>query len=177
MGYLARKITRAKWEDKEGISSDEIPSDAVTADLRTRDNRLSLWSCGAAGNVELERIVLALAASSDRVERVQVIWIDEDPLRRNGISIEASEGRTPIDSLRAQHRDAIHLDWGRLGIIARSCADAIAADQFQQLTQREVLTLICEAVESRVVRLGDLAEKVRLSVEQELTRRVAANAE
>ena len=34
--FLARKITRAKWSNKAELSADEIPADAVTADLRTR---------------------------------------------------------------------------------------------------------------------------------------------
>ena len=33
--FLARKITRAKWNPQKGLSEGEIVADAVTADLRT----------------------------------------------------------------------------------------------------------------------------------------------
>ena len=47
--FLARKISLAKWSKKQEqgeLAEDEIPADAVTADLRTQDNKLSFWRCG-----------------------------------------------------------------------------------------------------------------------------------
>ena len=47
--FLARKITHAKWKRQDllpHLTSDEISADAVTADLRTSEDSLSLWRCG-----------------------------------------------------------------------------------------------------------------------------------
>ncbi|HVQ74450.1 MAG TPA: hypothetical protein VMT79_02820 [Candidatus Binatia bacterium] len=41
MPVLVRKVTRAKWERREELGQGEIPSDAISADLRTTDNALS----------------------------------------------------------------------------------------------------------------------------------------
>ena len=44
--FLARKISLAKWSKKGELEVGEIAADAVTADLRTQDNKLSFWRCG-----------------------------------------------------------------------------------------------------------------------------------
>ena len=44
--FLARKVSLAKWSKKDELAEGEIPADAVTADLRTQDNKLSFWRCG-----------------------------------------------------------------------------------------------------------------------------------
>ena len=38
MPYLVRKVTRAKWDRRDGLAENEIPADAVTSDLRTTNN-------------------------------------------------------------------------------------------------------------------------------------------
>ena len=66
--FLARKITRAKWNPKNGLSAGEIPADAVTVDLRTRENSLSFWRCGLGEKEQVEEAALAIAAAGDRVD-------------------------------------------------------------------------------------------------------------
>ena len=39
--FVARMITRAKWDPKPELQTGEISADAVTGDLRTRYNSLS----------------------------------------------------------------------------------------------------------------------------------------
>jgi hypothetical protein len=65
--FLARMITRPKWQPKQGLASDEIPADAITADLRTSNNVLSFWQCGEATDPEISTAVLAIAAGRDRL--------------------------------------------------------------------------------------------------------------
>ena len=57
--YLVRKITRAKWDRTDQLGEVEIPADAVTADLRTTDNALSLWASPDAAGDGLTDAVLA----------------------------------------------------------------------------------------------------------------------
>lgn len=54
--FLAHTVTRAKWQSKSGDSGSEIPTDAVTGDLRTRNRTLPLWRCspGIHRGIEVE---------------------------------------------------------------------------------------------------------------------------
>ena len=90
--FLARKITRAKWVDAH-LDSGEIPADAVTADLRTRNNALSFWQCGDATEEELDEAVLALAAAAQRVESIDIVWLSYDELRTDGQRLDVTAGR------------------------------------------------------------------------------------
>ena len=65
--FLTRKITRAKWEAKQGLAADEIPSDAITIDLRTQGNALSFWQCPTDAVSDVEEAALAIAAAGERV--------------------------------------------------------------------------------------------------------------
>ena len=101
MPYLARKIGRAKWERKNGLASDEVPAD-VTADLRTDSNALSLWQLEVpSDNDDLCKIALALATGAQRIDVMDLAWIDKDTVSAQGISIARSDGRAPIKSLRS----------------------------------------------------------------------------
>lgn len=83
--FLARKITRAKWTHKRGqLAKGEIAADAVTADLRTQDNALSFWRCPAEARDDIEKAALAIAATRDRVDKIEIVWLTEDELLAAG---------------------------------------------------------------------------------------------
>ena len=80
--FLARKISEAKWRTSQEPewSDGEIPADAVTIDLRTRENTLSFWRYGDGSESEVEEAALAMAASGDHIETVVMVWLsEEDP--------------------------------------------------------------------------------------------------
>ena len=89
--FLARKITLAKWKAKRELSEGEISADAITADLRTRENKLSFWRCDS--ETEVEDAVLAIAAAGERVDKFYIVWIDEDELKTDGQTLEDTPGR------------------------------------------------------------------------------------
>jgi hypothetical protein len=171
MPFLARKVTRAKWEVPSDIGRQEIPADAVTTDLRTTSNTLSFWRCENAGDDELRRVVLALAAAAERVDKVDVVWIAQATLEGAGIALKESEGRTPVAEMAKKHVDALHLDLVRLGNIARQIAAALRQGQHRRLTRKEVVRILADAVEAKVVGDEELKDKVREDVERELNAR------
>ena len=79
--FLARKISLAKRSKKSELEVGEIPADAVTADLRTQDNKLSFWRCGDGKRVEIEEAALAIAAAWESVDKIDVVWLAADELR------------------------------------------------------------------------------------------------
>lgn len=167
--FLARKITRSKW-DKEGFSDSEIPADAVTADLRTKENKLSFWKCGKGTVCEVEEAALALAAAAERVEKIEIVWISAEDLSSDGQKVDPSEGRTPVSELIGRHVDVSFLDYMRLGKIAHRFVSAMGEEQYVHFTKRRVTDLLAKAVEQRRVELSALKDKVRREVSKSLER-------
>jgi len=165
MVYLARKITRAKWESREGFAAGEIPADAVTADLRTTGNTLSFWKCELPPDDGSRAVVLALATGADRIDRMDLVWVAEDALLAQGIALHPSEGRTPVTSLRDQHVDLIQLDLGRLAKVATLLAQALARHQQRRFTRKEVIEIVVEAIHHNLLSVSELDAKVREEIE------------
>ncbi len=168
MPYLARKITRAKWEFRDELGVDEIPADAVTADLRTTDNTLSFWKIEKPSDEEIRLTALALATGADRIDRLDLAWVEEDGFRGDGLSLNPNDGRTPVVSLRKSHVDVIKLDLNRLCKIAASVSQAIYRGQHQRFTKKELIKIIVEAVVNGLLSPSDLAPNVKEEIEKEL---------
>lgn len=162
--FLARKIARAKWEARSGLSDGETSADAVTGDLRTRENSLSFWRCAAGTNDEVEEAALAIAAGGDRIDRFDIVWLAEDELRADGQTLEDTRGRTPIAELAGRHVDVCRLDYVRLGDVARRVAAAIEDGRYRRLTKARVKTLLTAAVERRRIEPEDLADGLRMEL-------------
>lgn len=165
MGVLSRKISLAKWHS-EDLTIGEIPADALTSDLRTTGNTLSFWRCISGEDSELRKVVTALAAAADRVDRMDLAWFDEMEIERKRIESADSPGRTPIESLRSSHVDLTHLDVKRLGNVAGLVADAIGRGDYLRITRKQVLGIVIEAVRDRLLVLDDLQPRVREQVEK-----------
>ena len=166
--FLARMITRHKWRLKDGLTSDEIPADAITADLRTANNTLSFWQCGRATDLEVSDAVLAIAAGRDRIQKLDIVWILTDELESDGQRIRLKRGRTPVAGLSERHVDVCHLDYRRLGRIGDRVAAAIDQKQWKRFRQREIVDLLAKAVQDGRLSEGDLTEKVRTKLQAAL---------
>ena len=164
--FLARKISRAKWDAKEGLSKGEISADAVTADLRTRENKLSFWRCGS--ETEVEDAALAIAAASDRVDKIDIVWVDEDELKTDGQILKNTKGRTHVTELIDRHVDICRLDYVRLGKVAHRVMTAIKNKQCTRLNKRRVTEILVAAVEQGRVNLDGLQEGVQKEVNKSL---------
>ena len=159
-------ISRAKWERKEWMSEGEISADAVTADLRTQNNKLSFWRCGTGTEKEIENVALAIAAGRDKIDKVEIVLINDKDLENDGQIIKASDGRTPVGSMVKLHVDMIRLDYYHLGKVARRVSSAIAANQCRRVPKKRVETLLMTAItRSKVLQVEKLNEKLRLQVQ------------
>jgi len=158
--FLIRKITRAKWGLKQGLSGKEIPADAVTADLRTKENSLSFWKCKSDSRENIEEAALAIVAAGNSVERLDLVCIANDKLQEDGQTWKDTDGRTPVEDLVKQHVDVYRLDYVRLGKIASRIATAIKADGYIYLTKKSLTKLLVAAVKQKRIDLDQLEEKV-----------------
>ena len=167
--FLARMITRSKWEPKPGVKAGEISADAVTGDLRTHDNALSFWRCSSGEGADFEDTVLAIATGRTDIAKVEIVWLDDEDLRADGQTLEDTEGRTPVEELAHLHVDLCRLDFGRLGKVARRVVSALNEKQYLCLTRASVKNLLEKAVNKGRVDPRDLQDKVRNEVQMSLT--------
>ncbi len=162
--FLARKISRAKWEAKKELSEGEISADAVTADLRTQGNTLSFWRCGTGMETEVEEAALAIAAAGERVDKLDIVWVNEDELQTDGQTLQDTIGFTPVTELVDRHVDICRLDYIRLGNVAHHVITAIENDRYIRLSKGRVADILVAAVEQERVNLDDLEKRVQEEV-------------
>lgn len=160
--FLARKITLAKWKAKRELSKGEISADAITADLRTRENKLSFWRCDS--ETEVEDAALAIAAAGERVDKFYIVWIDEDELKTDGQTLEDTPGRTHVTELVDRHVDVCRLDYIRLGNVAHHVIKAIEDNRYIRLSKGRVADILVAAVEQERIDLNDLEKRVQEEV-------------
>jgi|GEM_PF-960105 len=169
MSFFIRKISRAKWETEGRFASGQIPADAVTADLRTRNNSMSLWHIDKPSNDnELCDIALAFVAAADRIETMDLAWVDKEFFESNRIIIESSDGRTPVVSLRQYHADAINVDLTRLSAVATGIAAAIKINQYKRFTKRELKKIIVDAIDKELISIDVLNQKVKEEIRKQI---------
>lgn len=159
--YLVRKINRAKWERTNGLAPGEIPADAVTVDLRTMNNSLSFWRYTGDQHEGLREAVLALAAGFERLDKADVVWLPEEDLRRDGLVLANTPGRTPLVDPAVQHVDVCNLDYNRLGKIATHVVRAIEQERFRRWTRNEVRQLLRDALDAGRLVIDRLQMKLR----------------
>lgn len=129
--FVARAISRSKWEAGSAMRQGAIPADAVTGDLRTSGNVLSFWQCDAGTGPEVEEVALAIASGRDHLARIDLVWLRESDFLDGAGQLIPSEGRTPVAGLAHRHRDLKQIDYEMLGRIARAIRAAIDAGRFR----------------------------------------------
>ena len=145
--FLARKISRSKWNAQIDLGKDEISADAITGDLRTQGNRLSLWRCRTNKESDVNEAVLAIAAAGDRVDSFDIVLVENEELISDGQDLDDSLGRTPIPDLVDRHVDVCDLDYMSLGKFAYKILTAIKNNQCRRIRRSQLINLLKTAAE------------------------------
>ena len=127
MAYYVRKIARTKWQEQP-LSNDateaekevkKVSADAITNCTKTTENKLSLWRVEEKS--ETIEDIIPLITGFDRPDTCDVIYISEDDLLEEGLTIEQSskDANTPIEELKKFHYNAVVSDYEGLGKFAK----------------------------------------------------------
>jgi hypothetical protein len=168
LDHLARRIgDRARWDiELVYMTKGDAPADAVTKDLRTKDNALSLWRCSADPNGVQEAVLAMVAAmSDDPPEKVFVVVVPERSLVEAGVPLRDNEGTTPVADLRKRHVNAEHLTAAALAKIASAIAASLGTGAEFFFTRKQFIEIVAEAVRKQRISLGRLGPKLRELVE------------
>jgi hypothetical protein len=164
--FLARSISLQKWQARTHILDHQIPADGVTYDLRTTGNILSFWACDPTEPASLDEVALALASTRDRVQRVDLVWVDEDEVKRVNVTIQEDKGNTPARHLAEKHRHVVGIDLLRLVRLSRNLAHALKNDQYKRFTLQEIKKLLADAVDKGTISAADLKPEIVEQISQ-----------
>lgn len=166
MDMLVRKVARAKWERKSYLEGPDVPADVVNC-LRPSENALSFWLCTNEAT-SIDEVTLALTTGLERIDRVHVVLFPRSEVEGLGIQLQSSAGRTPVGSLRNRHVDAVRLNIGNLAAIAHLMLDRVRSnDSCHLYTKRQVIQLVRQAVENRLVQIDELAPGIQSGIRGE----------
>ncbi len=164
MDYLARKISRAKWDPTLYTELNDIRADAITGPcLRTYGDALSLWRCHH-DKMDVAEVVLALASAPDmeKLDPIDIVLIYEGFLPANHLQFEATpqNAKTLVEDLRARHVDVINLTMTKIVKLATEMARNVRNNStFYRFTKSQVRDLLLFALKSGRLNLNDLKEK------------------
>lgn len=131
-----------KWDNSIVNRNDAyIPADAIS-DLRTKDNKLSVWAVNSVA--EIDDIVVALALGRDNVSKLSLITIDDTNLPPMGISLDNEKGEAPglCEEILSKHHNLVELDYWRIGFFADYLLTLVQADQLKTYTRNDVKNLL-----------------------------------
>jgi len=158
--FGARKVKLSKWESSKGVAWEEISPDAVTSDLRTTDNTLSLWGMkDGEDEREIRDVVLALASGFERLDAVDLAWIPLEEVE--GVQFVSTWGRTPVEGLGEKHLDARIENLGSLCRLAEILAKSMDGGMCASFSRKDVLEILEKAIEDGRLRKEGLHEKLR----------------
>jgi len=165
--FYIHKISWAKWP-RSAVPLARIPADAVTSDLRTRENRLSFWRCGGAD--EIEEAALAIAAAGEQIGRLDLVWIEEADGALRPESFSATPGKTAFSAWRSRRFDLLVGDYEGLGRVAEAVRDAVLAKQYRRFERSRVSRLLVRGIRSGIVRPEALSVRLRERMDAVLAR-------
>lgn len=156
MIYFVRKFSKPKWAHaiENDFDLEDICADAYTSCLRTSSNTLSIWKIDCDINdkcklkSELEKIVLAMVTSLDKIDRFQLIFFPENDL--SSLEREYEDGDTPIKDLVNRHENLINLTLSKLKILAEIYRNSYKNNYMMDFSKNDVKVLVKDAVSKKL---------------------------
>ena len=144
---LRMSRNKNRWcEDKPSwLKNHEIHADPL-ADFVTTKNSLSVWRIED-NKSNLQRVIAALAAIRDSIDKFDYVLFDEKLLKECDIKVELTEGNSPDQEANAWHYDLLELSAQKLVKLAEAVwEDKPEADR---VMPKKVRNWVVEAKESR----------------------------
>jgi hypothetical protein len=155
---LVRKISRAKWQTFVHENGKPVTADAVTGDLRTRYNNLSLWKISDLS--EIHEAALAIVSGQERLDAIDLAALDEKELIEKGFSIQDTLGETPVKDLQEIHRDIVSLTCNDLHPLAQVVISSFRQERVTRISKKGILDIVTDAIKSERLELSALKKEV-----------------
>lgn len=118
---IIRKIDAiTKWNNPKPVNRRDptVPGDTFS-ELKTKDNKLSVWLANS--EEDIEDAVVALSLSRDNTDRLCFLLLDEERLSSFDITVsndEIGNAQGASEEILKKHRNLVELDHKRLGQLA-----------------------------------------------------------
>jgi len=140
MPLLVKLDNKRMWDSPGWLPAGEVTADAVL-DLRVEQNELSVWFVEQ-DRSNLERVLGALAANREHVEKLDYAVFDEASLAQVGVEARPSQGQLPDEHANENwHRDLVELSGRRLVAVA----EVIASGSPQRCSHSNVRRILTDA--------------------------------
>lgn len=153
---LLRSFMRNKWEENRGKSLEDYLADPITKCTKTTGNTLSVWAGAEELDfseddvfkfpIETKELIVAFAASMERPDSIDLIWLDEKSLVERNIELSSTPGDTKFLKMVDSHRDIDKLTFSKLGIVSEHLVSQLDDDNnYCRVTKNDLLGLVVEA--------------------------------
>lgn len=154
----------SKWDESKVVDRPNafINGDTIS-DLRTTDNKLSVWK--ADSKEDIEDAIVALALNRDAVNKVNYLLIQEEDLAKLEIEISDEEaGIAPglKESILNKHRDLIELDYWHIGFLAEYMLRLAKDENYRKVCSKADVKMLLEKYkEERKIEPENMSEKLK----------------
>jgi hypothetical protein len=155
---LVRKISQAKWQTFAHEDGKPVTADAVTGDLRTQNNNLSLWQISDLS--ELHEAALAIVSGQERLDAIDLAALDENELIEKGFSVQETLGSTPVKELQEIHRKVVSLTCNDLHPLAQVVISSFRQQRVTRIGKKRILDIVIDAIKNERLELSDLKKEV-----------------
>lgn len=143
---IIRKIDAiTKWNSPKAVNrlDPTVPGDTLS-ELRTKENKLSVWLANT--QEDIEDAVAALSLSRDNTERLCLLVLDEARLSAIDIDVkfdEEGDAQGASEEILKKHRNLVELDHKRLGLLAEYMIEqARVAENRKTFTESKVVGIL-----------------------------------
>lgn len=153
-----------KWDGSKSVNRPNafICGDAI-GDLKTTDNRLSVWK--ADSDQDIEDALVALAMNRDKVDKICYCLLDERYLHDLNIDVAHDmKGDAPglSDEILLKHRDLIELDYWSIGFLAEHMSTLLTESSNRHLASKAKLkALLNDYKLKNKIDLGKMKSKLK----------------
>ena len=159
-----RKITQSKWSEQINGNISPVQADAISVDLKTTQNTLSLWSTSTHADA-----VLALCSGLDKVEKLQLILITSayhENMISDSLEFKQTPGKTKVEDLKDKHFDIVNMTTSELIKVSKTFADIIVKDKVIKLTRTDVGKILLEALKNGRLKYDELSEYLKADLKK-----------
>lgn len=151
----------------ERLTNDDIPADPLGDFANTTGNSLSVWLVDE-DKTNFSRVVTAMAANRERVDKFDYVLFREELLDTVGIKVAESKGDTPDAEANEFHRNLVELSASKVVALTKNVFEnRLEIGRVDKATLEES---IVKAVRERQIPVARLNRKLRSTVEALLKR-------
>jgi hypothetical protein len=164
MSYLVRKIAPAKWSSAQSLEA--LSADALTADLRTTNNTLSLWEIDSEDELDNAVLARAMSKKAKKIEKMDLVLIPKEIIPTEQLSIRASPGDTFAEGLSNTHREIVDLKYPSLGLFAQIIIELLSNNALTTISKAKVENIVKAAYNDKTIDISCLPEDMQRTIKK-----------